>query len=108
MTQSLSVIQSHSFKKAVKKLHNNQKADLDDAVRAIIDNPELGVQKVGVQKVGDLSSVRIYKFKMLKQLTLLAYQIDDGQLVLTLLMFGTHENFYRDVKINTLMLVIWH
>ncbi|WP_440453305.1 type II toxin-antitoxin system RelE/ParE family toxin [Psychrobacter sp. ASPA161_9] len=94
MTQSLSVIQSHSFKKAVKKLHKNQKADLDDAVRAIIDNPNLGVQKVG-----DLSSVRIYKFKMLKQLTLLAYQIDDGQLVLTLLMIGTHENFYRDVKL---------
>ncbi|AMN49689.1 MULTISPECIES: type II toxin-antitoxin system RelE/ParE family toxin [unclassified Psychrobacter] len=94
MTQSLSVIQSHSFKKAVKKLHKNQKADLDDAVRAIIDNPNLGVQKVG-----DLSSVRVYKFKMLKQLTLLAYQIDDGQLVLTLLMIGTHENFYRDVKL---------
>ena len=95
MTQSLSVIQSHSFKKAVKKLHKNQKADLDDAVRAIIDNPNLGVQKVG-----DLSSsVRVYKFKMLKQLTLLAYIIDDGQLVLTLLMVGTHENFYRDVKL---------
>ena len=94
MTKSLNVIQSHSFKKAVKKLYNNQKADLDDAVRALIDNPELGVQKVG-----DLSSVRIYKFKMLKQLTLLAYQIDDGQLVLTLLMFGTHENSSRDVKL---------
>ena len=95
MTQSLSVIQSHSFKKAVKKLHKNQKADLDDAVRAIIDNPNLGVQKVG-----DLSSsVRVYKFKMLKQLTLLAYQIDDSQLVLTLLMISTHENFYRDVKL---------
>ncbi len=94
MTQSLSVIQSHSFKKAVKKLHKNQKADLDAAVRTIIDNPNLGIQKVG-----DLSFVRIYKFKMLKQLTLLAYQIDDGQLVLTLLMVGTHENFYRGVKI---------
>ena len=94
MTQSLSVIQSHSFKKSVKKLHKNQKADLDTAVRAIIDNPNLGIQKVG-----DLSSVRIYKFKMLKQLTLLAYQIDNGQLVLTLLMVGTHENFYRDVKL---------
>lgn len=94
MTQSLSVIQSHSFKKAVKKLHKNQKADLDDAIRTIIDNPDLGVQKVG-----DLSSVRVYKFKMLKQLTLLAYQVDNGQLVLTLLMFGTHENFYRDVKL---------
>ena len=93
MTQPLSVIQSHSFKKAVKKLHKNQKADLDAAVRTLMDNTNLGIQKVG-----DLSSVRIYKFKMLKQLTLLAYQIDDGQLVLTLLMIGTHENFYRDVK----------
>lgn len=94
MTQSLSVVQSHSFKKAVKKLHKNQKADLDAAVRTLMDNPNLGIQKVG-----DLSSVRIYKFKMLKQLTLLAYQIDNGQLVLTLLMIGTHENFYRDVKL---------
>ena len=94
MTQSLSVVQSHSFKKAVKKLHKNQKADLDAAVRTLMDNPNLGIQKVG-----DLSSVRIYKFKMLKQLTLLAYQIDDGQLVLTLLLVGTHENFYRDVKL---------
>ncbi|SLJ84663.1 hypothetical protein DABAL43B_1467 [Psychrobacter sp. DAB_AL43B] len=94
MTQSLSVVQSHSFKKAVKKLHKNQKADLDAAVHTLMDNPNLGIQKVG-----DLSSVRIYKFKMLKQLTLLAYQIDDGQLVLTLLMIGTHENFYRDVKL---------
>ena len=94
MTQPLSVIQSHSFKKAVKKLHKNQKADLDAAVRTLMDNTNLGIQKVG-----DLSSVRIYKFKMLKQLTLLAYQIDNGQLVLTLLMIGTHENFYRDVKL---------
>ncbi|MBH0065158.1 type II toxin-antitoxin system RelE/ParE family toxin [Psychrobacter sp. SZ93C1] len=94
MTQSLSIVQSYSFKKAVKKLYKNQKADLDNAVRAIIDDPDLGVQKVG-----DLSSVRVYKFKMLKQLTLLAYIIDDGQLVLTLLMVGTHENFYRDVKL---------
>lgn len=94
MKSSLSIVQSHSFKKAVKKLHKNQKSDLDDAVRAIADNPTLGIQKAG-----DLSSVRVYKFKMVKQLTLLAYQIDDGELVLTLLMIGAHENFYRDVKL---------
>lgn len=94
MTQSLRVIQSHGFKKAVKKLHKNQKSDLDGAVQAIIDEPHLGTLKAG-----DFSSVRIHKFKMAKQLTLLAYQIDDGQLVLTLLMLGTHENFYRDVKL---------
>ncbi|MGP9689847.1 type II toxin-antitoxin system RelE/ParE family toxin [Psychrobacter sp. AOP22-C1-C5] len=94
MKSSLSIVQSHSFKKAVKKLHKNQKSDLDDAIRAIVDDPNLGTQKVG-----DLSSVRVYKFKMVKQLTLLAYQIDDGELVLTLLMIGAHENFYRDVKL---------
>ncbi len=94
MTQSLSIIQSHSFRKVVKKLHSNQKADLDNAIRDIIANTE-----IGVQKIGDLSSVRVHKFKMVKQLTLLAYRIDDGQLVLTLLMVGSHENFYRDVKL---------
>ena len=91
---TLTIVQSSSFKKAIKKLHNNQKVDLDNAVRAIAEDPNLGVQKIG-----DLATVRVYKFKMVKQLTLLAYQIDDGELILTLLMLGTHENFYRDVKV---------
>ena len=91
---TLTIAQSSSFKKAIKKLHNNQKVDLDNAVRAIAEDPNLGVQKIG-----DLATVRVYKFKMVKQLTLLAYQIDDGELILTLLMLGTHENFYRDVKV---------
>lgn len=91
---TLTIVQSSSFKKEIKKLHNNQKVDLDNAVRAIAEDPNLGVQKIG-----DLATVRVYKFKMVKQLTLLAYQIDDGELILTLLMLGTHENFYRDVKV---------
>ena len=91
---TLTIVQSSSFKKAIKKLRNNQKIDLDNAVRAIAEDPNLGVQKIG-----DLATVRVYKFKMVKQLTLLAYQIDDGELILTLLMLGTHENFYRDVKV---------
>ncbi|MBP2280981.1 mRNA-degrading endonuclease RelE of RelBE toxin-antitoxin system [Psychrobacter sp. PL15] len=95
MSQPLRIVQSSSFKKAVKKLHKNQKVDLDDAVRAIAGNPSLGIQKTG-----DLSTVQVYKFKMMKQLTLLAYQIDNGQLVLTLLLIGTHENFYRDLKLS--------
>ena len=33
-----------------------------------------------------------------KQLTLLGYSYDDGNLVLELLALGSHENFYRDVK----------
>ena len=92
---TLTIIQSSSFKKAIKKLHSNQKADLDDAIRDIIADTH-----IGVQKTGDLCTIRVYKFKMVKQLTLLAYQIDDGQLVLTLLMLGSNENFHRDVKVT--------
>ncbi|MDC2889116.1 type II toxin-antitoxin system RelE/ParE family toxin [Psychrosphaera algicola] len=87
------VLQTASFKKAVKKLHKNQKADLDGAVKSLIENPLLGEQKKG-----DLSFMRVYKFKMMKQLTLLGYSYEDGTVVLELLTFGSHENFYRDAK----------
>ena len=95
MTTSVKIIQSTSFKKAVKKLHANQKADLDKAVKLIASNPN-----IGEQKVGDLSTIQVYKFKMVNQFTLLAYQYEDEQLILTLLMLGSHENFYRDLKLT--------
>ena len=66
MAKISKVLQTASFKKAAKKLHKNQKVDLDTAVRALIENPLLGEQKKG-----DLSFMRVYKFKMMKQLTLL-------------------------------------
>lgn len=92
MTKLL-VLQTPSFKKAVKKLHPNQKQDLDKAIRELITNPILGDKKQG-----DLSFLRVYKFQMVKQLTLLAYSYQEEQLVLKLLQLGTHENFYRDIK----------
>ena len=87
------VLQTASFKKAAKKLHKNQKAELDNAVRALMDDP-----LSGEQKKGDLSFMRVYKFKMVKQPTLLGYSYEDGTVVLELLTFGSHENFYRDAK----------
>ena len=87
------VLQTRTFKKAVKKLHKNQKADLDNAVKALMQEPQLGEQKKG-----DLSFMRVYKFKMAKQLTLLGYSYECGSVVLELLTFGSHENFYRDAK----------
>ncbi|REL24211.1 hypothetical protein DXX94_19110, partial [Thalassotalea euphylliae] len=42
--------------------------------------------------------MRVYKFKMVKQLTLLGYSYEDGAVVLELLTFGSNENFYRDAK----------
>ncbi len=93
MAKAIKVLQTPSFIKAVKKLHKNQKSDLDNAVKMIIENP-----LVGEQKKGGLYFLRVYKFKMVKQLTLLGYSYKDKELVLELIALGTHENFYRDVK----------
>ena len=87
------VLQSPTFKKAVKKLKANQKKDLDEAVRDLMANPT-----IGEQKKGDLSYLRVYKFNMSKQLILLGYSFDEGIMSLELLALGTHENFYRDIK----------
>jgi mRNA-degrading endonuclease YafQ of YafQ-DinJ toxin-antitoxin module len=89
----MNVIQTSLFKKTVKKLHPNQKKDLDNAIKAIINKPSLGKQKIG-----DLAGVFVYKFKIIKQLMLLAYTYNDQTITLTLLALGTHENFYRDLK----------
>lgn len=87
------VLQAPSFKKVAKKLHKNQKADLDQAIRFLIEQP-----LSGEQKKGDLAYLRVYKFKMVNQETLLGYSYEENQLILELLAFGRHENFYRDLK----------
>ncbi|PJC87646.1 addiction module toxin RelE [Vibrio sp. HA2012] len=93
MTKVIKVLQTPTFKKAVKKLHKNQKLDLDIAIRDLLIDPYLGEQKKG-----DLAFLRVYKFKMVKQLTLLGYSYEDGTVTLELVALGTHENFYRDMK----------
>lgn len=89
----MQILQTNIFKKAVKKLHANQKICLDNAVKALMINPLLGVEKMG-----DLSSVRVYKFRMVDCLTLLAYQYDEQKSFMMLLALGSHENFYRHLK----------
>jgi mRNA-degrading endonuclease YafQ of YafQ-DinJ toxin-antitoxin module len=89
----MNVVQTRHFAKAVKKLHHNQKHDVDTAIRHLMENP-----LSGEAKVGDLSGVRVYKFTMAKQVALLAYSVDKEVVTLTLLYIGSHENFYRDVK----------
>lgn len=54
---------------------------------------------IGEQKKGSLKDVKVYKFKMTHQLTLLAYLFDPTKKNITLLAIGAHENFYRDLKV---------
>ena len=86
------VLVTPTFERAVKKLHKQQKAALDEAVRTIVGQPE-----AGETKVGDLAGVQVYKFRMGNLLCLLAYRILDEN-TLKLLMVVPHENFYRDLK----------
>lgn len=86
------ILVTPTFERTVKKLHPQQKAALDEAVRTIASQPE-----AGEAKVGDLAGVQIHRFRMGSLLCLLAYRVlDEG--TLKLLMVGPHENFYRDLK----------
>jgi len=88
----MKILQTPTFIRLVKKLHPNQKKNLDKAVREIATNPE-----VGTPKVGDLAGVYIYKFKVSGLQWLFAYRVVSKSEV-KLLVVGPHENFYRDLK----------
>lgn len=86
------ILVSTSFSRSVKKLHANQKRSLDKAIKEIVKNP-----KIGEPKIGDLEGVRVYKFHLSDQKWLLAYEVI-SKTKIRLLIFGPHENFYRDLK----------
>ena len=90
-SKQVEVTQASAFARTYKKLHLQQKKDVDTAVEVIVSNP-----LVGDAKRGDLSGVYVNKFKSQAQLLLLAYEFDPQTRHLFLL--GTHENFYRDLK----------
>jgi len=93
MTMNLIIKQSNSFKRTIKKLPKQDKEILDLEVKKLSEDPTMGERKKG-----ELDFLRVHKFKMHRQEVLLGYMYEEDQLVLTLLKFGSHENFYRDMK----------
>lgn len=89
----MKVFLTNTFKRAAKKLHNNQVAALERAIEHIQEKPFMGEMKVG-----DLAGVRVYKFRILHQSTLLAYTYDELKNEIILLSFSSHENFYENLK----------
>lgn len=89
----MKVLQSSLFAKTIKKLHKSEKELLDNAIKSLIVQPELGDLKTG-----DLTGVRVYKFQVNSNRMLLAYRYQEDALILMLLAYGTHENFYRELK----------
>jgi len=87
----IKIIQTPNFRRAYKKLHDNQCLSVDQAIDAIVKNPHLGEAKKG-----DLLGMSVYKFNCVNQQFLLAYTFDPVTRILVGV--GVHENFYRDLK----------
>lgn len=90
------VIATPSFQRVAKKMHAKDKLVLDQAVKDVAGNPQ-----IGEEKRGDLSGVFVHKFKLNTQETLLAYELSPDKLKPTpvvLLGVGPHENFYAQLK----------
>ena len=87
----MKIYQSRLFEKKVKKMTKAEKESLDREVRSIAENPS-----IGEEKRGDLKGVFVHKFKLKTSLYLLAYRKADKDL--ELVMIGSHENYYRDLK----------
>jgi mRNA-degrading endonuclease RelE of RelBE toxin-antitoxin system len=90
----MNVRQSRYFRQAYKRLHSNQLKPVNEALLRIVADP-----LCGEEKKGDLSGVRVHKFRVGDQQFLLAYEFDADNL--SLLALGMHENFYRDLKKST-------
>lgn len=91
MSQITEVIQSPLFARQKKKLKKNQIQKLDDAIRTIMADPN-----IGTAKSGDLQGVQVYKYKFGNNLILLSYEVDESTLYLYT--FGSHQNFYRELS----------
>lgn len=87
----MKIIQSRSFAQHVKKFGKQEKMMLDEQVLKIVENPS-----VGEEKKGDLRGVFVHKFKIKNTQYLLSYRFTGDNL--ELIMIGTHENYYRDLK----------
>ena len=87
--------QTSRFSRLYKKLGKRQLVALHDAMDRVIKNPQSGQQKVG-----DLSDLYVFKFKLGSEDWLLGYTIHTSKRVITWHAIGHHENFYRDVKRN--------
>lgn len=93
---ALIVLSTGSFDRVVKKLHPRDKKVLDEAVKVVAIDPN-----IGEEKRGDLAGVFVYKFKLNNQETLLAYGLQPNKTkpsTVVLLAVGPHENFYAQLK----------
>jgi len=87
----MKLFQMPRFKRYVKKLPRQFQQVILDTVEEVLIDP-----KIGQLKKGNLEGFRVHKFTMGRQLTLIAYKVENDSLVLY--QVGPHENFYKNLK----------
>ncbi|MDO8646086.1 MAG: type II toxin-antitoxin system RelE/ParE family toxin [Candidatus Planktophila sp.] len=85
--------QTPRFLRLYKKLSRRELNFLHESMDMVIENPLLGQKKIG-----DLSNLYVYKFKIGKTQWLLGYSLNEGKKIITWEAIGQHENYYRDLK----------
>jgi hypothetical protein len=87
----MKVFQSRIFERKVRRFKKQEKKILDQEIRRILKEPDLGDEKKG-----DLQGGFVRRFKVNRVRYLLAYRVAESRL--ELIMIGPHENYYRDPK----------
>jgi len=86
------------FAQYVKKARKPLQLAIEDAVENVRGDPE-----IGEMKVGDLTGIRVYKFRFNRQEYLMAFRPLRNDLQIEILaidfyQIGSHENFYEELK----------
>ena len=76
----------------VKKQTRPLQLAVEDEIERIVEDPV-----IGESKLGDLQGIQVHKFKFQRQSFLIAYRVAGPDIIFYSI--GTHENFYRDLKI---------
>lgn len=87
----MKIVVSNAFLRFKKKSNKNIQLEIDEQVKKIVENPE-----IGEMKKGDLRGIRVHKFKFKAQLFLISYEVFGN--TLNLYIISTHENFYDRLK----------
>jgi len=85
------LVTSNHFLKFKKRSPKKLQLEIDEQVKGIVENPE-----IGELKKGDLQDIRVLKFTWNKQQYLLSYVVVDD--TLQLFTIGSHENYYKKLK----------
>jgi hypothetical protein len=84
------------FAQHIKKAHKPLQLAVEDEAEVVCETPDIG-------EVGDLTGIRVHKFRFSRQDYLLAYRAPKKNALLDFLIIdfyqvGVHENFYAELK----------